>query len=72
LVNLAFFFKRVNIVNESEVPPRVQLYLASLNQVTVFDEVTLTKHYMSSWERLLSETSADPILDNLGGLIQRW
>ena len=60
------------MVNESEVPPRVQLHLASLNQVTIFDKVTLTKHDMPSRERLLSETSADPILDNLGGLIQRW
>jgi hypothetical protein len=71
LVNLALFFKRVNIVDESEVPPRVQLHLPSLYQVTVFDKVTFTKHEMSSRERLLSETSADPILDYLGGLIQR-
>ena len=70
MVNLAFFFKSVNIVNESEVPPRVQLHLASLNQVTVFDEVPLTKHDVPSRERLFSETSADPILDDLGGLIQ--
>jgi hypothetical protein len=34
--------------------------------MSILDKVTLTKHDMTSRERLLSETSADPILDNLG------